>query len=91
MHSFFITLIVMALLLKTLVSFLTGVGIIMALLFIPAGTLSYSRAWLFMALLFIPILVVGIVHHGTLRSDAGSSYQERRTGAHRGPCWLCRL
>lgn len=61
MHSFFITLIVMVLLLKTLVSFLTGVGIIMALLFIPAGTLSYSRAWLFMALLFIPILVVGIV------------------------------
>lgn len=61
MHSFFITLIVMALLLKTLVSFLTGVGIIMALLFVPAGTLSYSRAWLFMALLFIPILVVGIV------------------------------
>ena len=51
----------MALLLKTLVSFLAGLGITMALLFVPAGTLSYSRAWLFMALLFLPILVVGIV------------------------------
>ena len=58
---FFISLIDMALLLKTFVSFLAGLGITMALLFVPAGTLSYPRAWLFMALLFLPILVVGIV------------------------------
>ena len=50
----------MALLLKTLISFLAGVGITMALLLIPAGTWHYSRAWLFIVLLFVPILIVGI-------------------------------
>lgn len=33
----------------------------MALLFIPAGTLSYWQAWLFIGILFIPMLIVGIV------------------------------
>lgn len=51
----------MALLLKTLISFLAGLAITMALLLISAGTWHYSRAWLFMALLFTPILIVGIV------------------------------
>ena len=51
----------MPLLLKTLISFLAGLGITMALLLIPAGTWHYSQAWLFMSLLFIPILIVGIV------------------------------
>ena len=51
----------MALLLKTLIRFLSGLAITAALLFLPAGTWSYGRAWLFMALLFIPILIVGIV------------------------------
>lgn len=51
----------MALFLKTLISFLAGLVITMALLLIPAGTWHYSRAWLFMVLLFTPILIVGIV------------------------------
>ena len=51
----------MKLLLKTLIAFLSGLLITGAMLFVPAGTLSYRGAWLFMALLFTPILVMGVV------------------------------
>ena len=50
----------MKLLLKTLIAFLCGLLITGAMLFVPAGTLAYHGAWLFIALLFIPILVMGI-------------------------------
>ena len=50
----------MKLLLKTLIAFLCGLLITGAMLFVPAGTLAYRGAWLFIALLFIPILVMGI-------------------------------
>lgn len=42
-------------------AFLLGLIIMGALLFLPAGTLAYRGAWLFIALLFIPILIVGVV------------------------------
>ena len=42
-------------------AFLLGLIIMGALLFLPAGTLAYRGAWLIIALLFIPILVVGVV------------------------------
>lgn len=42
-------------------AFLLGLIIMGTLLFLPAGTLAYRGAWLFIALLFIPILVVGVV------------------------------
>lgn len=51
----------MKLLLKTLVAFLCGLLITGAMLFVPAGTLAYRGAWLFIALLFTPILVMGVV------------------------------
>ena len=51
----------MKLLLKTLIAFLSGLLITGAMLFVPAGTLAYRGAWLFIALLFIPIFVMGIV------------------------------
>ena len=51
----------MKLLLKTLLAFLLGIFITGAMLFLPAGTLDYPGAWLFMALLFTPVLVVGVV------------------------------
>lgn len=41
--------------------FITGVVFIGVLLFIPAGTLDYPNAWLFMAILFIPMFFAGIV------------------------------
>lgn len=41
--------------------FLLGLIIISLLLFIPAGTIDYPNGWLFIALLFIPMLIVGII------------------------------
>ena len=51
----------MKLLLKTLVAFLCGLLITGVILFVPAGTLAYPGAWLFMALLFTPVLIMGVV------------------------------
>ena len=51
----------MKLLLKTLVAFLCGLLITGVMLFVPAGTLVYHGAWLFISLLFTPILIVGVV------------------------------
>ena len=41
--------------------FLIGFIIICALLFIPAETINYPNGWLFIALLFIPMLFAGII------------------------------
>ena len=41
--------------------FFLGVVLIGALLFLPAGTLSFSYGWLLMGILFIPMFVAGIV------------------------------
>lgn len=46
---------------QALTKFVVGLAIVMALLFIPAGTLSFWQAWLFIGILFIPMFVVGIV------------------------------
>ncbi len=51
----------MKLLLLALIKFLFGVIFIGALIFIPAGSLSFAGGWLFMGLLFIPILIFGVV------------------------------
>ena len=51
----------MILLLNALTKYLCGVLLLGILLFVPAGTLLYYRAWLFMGLLFIPMLILGIV------------------------------
>ena len=47
--------------LSAIIKYLFGIIIIGALLFIPAGTLSYWNGWLFMGLLFIPMFLAGIV------------------------------
>lgn len=46
---------------QAIIKFLFGVVIIGLLLFIPAGTINYWNAWLFMGLLFIPMFIVGII------------------------------
>lgn len=48
-----------ALLSRTLVRFLAGLFLVGCMLFLPAGTLRYWEAWLYMALLFVPVAVVG--------------------------------
>ena len=45
---------------QALTKLLLGIGIIGLLLFLPAGTWQYGNAWLFVSLLFIPMLGVGI-------------------------------
>lgn len=51
----------MKLLIKALTKFVFGFLIVGALLFIPAGTIKFWGAWLFLGLLFLPILILGIV------------------------------
>lgn len=49
------------LLIKGLVKFLSGLLLIGAMLFLPAGSLDYPGGWLFIGLLFVPMLILGIV------------------------------
>lgn len=51
----------MKLLLQALLKFLVGFLLIALLLFLPSGTLAYPNAWLFIGILFIPMLMIGIV------------------------------
>ena len=46
---------------KALVKFFSTGVVAALLLFIPAGTLHYPNGWLFLALLFIPMAITGIV------------------------------
>ncbi len=51
----------MKLFINALTKFIAGVVIVGLLIFLPAGTLNYSGGLLFCAVLFIPILILGIV------------------------------
>lgn len=51
----------MKLLINALVKFLFGVVFIGALIFVPAGSLAYMGGWIFMGLMFIPIMIFGVV------------------------------
>lgn len=46
---------------SALVKYLAGAVILGLLIFWPAGTLNYAQGWLFMASLFVPMLIMGIV------------------------------
>lgn len=49
------------LLVEALVKYLAGVVIVAAMLFLPAGSWGYWQGWLLMAILFVPIFIVGVV------------------------------
>ena len=51
----------MKLIIRALTKFIIGLVLIGALLFLPAWTFKYMGAWLFIALLFIPMLILGVV------------------------------
>lgn len=51
----------MRLLLSALARFAVGVVAVGALLFLPAGTLSWWQGWLLMGVLFAPMLIAGLV------------------------------
>ncbi len=49
------------LLANAMIKFISGVILMGVILFLPAGTINYPHAWAFMALLFVPMLFLGIV------------------------------
>lgn len=46
---------------RALVKFLFGLILVGALLFLPAGSTEYLNGWLFIGLLFVPMLILGAV------------------------------
>ena len=49
------------LLIQAFIKYFSALILVMLLLFLPAGTIQYWNAWLFIALLFIPMLLAGII------------------------------
>lgn len=46
---------------EAIAKYTLGVVLVGLLLFVPAGSLSYRGGWLFMAILFVPMFIAGIV------------------------------
>ena len=46
---------------EALVKYMAGILVVGLLLFLPAGTLKWKSGWLFMAVLFVPMFLAGIV------------------------------
>ena len=51
----------MKLLVEALTKFICGLLLVGALIFLPAGTIGYTYGWLFIGLLFVPMLIAGFV------------------------------
>ena len=51
----------MKLLFEALTKFICGLLLVGLLIFLPAGTLRYTYGWLFVGLLFVPMLIAGFV------------------------------
>ena len=49
------------LLLRAVVKMVMGFALLGAMLFLPAGTLQFANAWVFLIALFVPMLIVGAV------------------------------
>ena len=49
------------LLISATIKFLAGLILMGLVLFLPAGTWNYFNGWLFLALLFVPMLILGMV------------------------------
>ena len=46
---------------RALIKFAMGLLLVGLLLFLPAGTLEYGNGWLFIGLLFVPMVILGVV------------------------------
>ncbi len=46
---------------QAITKFLLGIVLVVLLIFLPAGTLSFFNGWLFMGVLFVPMFFAGIV------------------------------
>ena len=51
----------MKLLCSALIKVTLGIGLVGTMIFLPAGTFNYLQGWLFMGLLFIPMVIAGFV------------------------------
>ena len=51
----------MKLIFSAISKFIIGLLLVGCFIFIPAGTLDYTGGWVFIALLFIPIFIMGII------------------------------
>lgn len=51
----------MKLLMDAIIKYVVGLLLVTALIFLPAGTVDYFYGWLFIALLFAPMLILGTV------------------------------
>ncbi len=49
------------LLFQAIIKFLLGIILVGLLVLLPAGTLSYQNGWIFMGILFVPMLIAGII------------------------------
>ncbi|MBE7027129.1 MAG: isoprenylcysteine carboxylmethyltransferase family protein [Ruminococcaceae bacterium] len=49
------------LLITALAKFLLGIALVGALIFLPAGTLTFFNGWLLVVILFVPMLFAGVV------------------------------
>ena len=49
------------LIMQGIIKYILGLVLVALLVFLPAGTVEYPGGWMFMGLLFIPMLVLGIV------------------------------
>ncbi len=50
-----------SLLKEAIIKYISGVVLIGLLLFLPAGTLNWKNGWIFMIILFVPMLIAGII------------------------------
>ena len=46
---------------EAIFKFALGIALVGLLIFLPAGTLNYLNGWIFMGVLFVPMLIAGIV------------------------------
>lgn len=46
---------------QAIIKFLLGVLLVGLLIFLPSGTINFTNGWIFMGILFIPMLIAGII------------------------------
>lgn len=49
------------LMMSAVTKFLIGLVILGLLIFLPAGTMAFAQGWIFMAVLFVPMFIIGVV------------------------------
>ena len=70
---------------QAIIKYISGLILVSCLIFIPAGTINFTNAWIFIVLLFVPMFIVGIIlmlknpELLKLRLDAKEKQSEQKT------------